>query len=168
MLSLMTALNKRRAASTSVRVRDGDDGDGSGAIVVGVTADATARPIATAWLTFIIRMRAAQEPGESASSFERFGHSIGTFTGTSRGPIPRSLDTAPPTLSRAVGRRLPGSHAKRGGRRGPRRAPGAAAEANIFLLAVVSGTRYGVLYGTSPRLQLSKVDVQGSKKPIVE
>ena len=24
-----------------------------------------------------------------ASSFERFGHSIGTFTGTSRGPIPR-------------------------------------------------------------------------------
>jgi hypothetical protein len=68
------------------------------------------------------------------SSFERFGHSIGTFTGTSRGPIPRSLDTAPPTLSRAVGRRLPGSQllvhqpARRGARprlkrgaRGPRR-----------------------------------------------
>jgi hypothetical protein len=74
MLSLMTALNKRRAASTGVRVRDGDDGDGSGAIVVGVTADATARPIATAWLTFIIRMRAAQKSQRvraCASSLDR-------------------------------------------------------------------------------------------------
>ena len=106
---------------------------------------------------------------ESASS------SIGTFTGTgtSRGPIPRSLDTAPPTLSRAVGRRLPGSQllvhqpARRGARppqtgvgAGADRAPRAARRLNIFLLqwnTVRSTLRYfakiTIVQGRCPRFQ---------------